>query len=232
MRKTLSPYYITIPLVSPSTSIVCSSYTLNIRVWDGLESSVPFLASYSKTVKNSSNSTGSHKVNISRLINDFIDLAPQDNISTGIINGNNQRWVQSSVVYIDKDGLLEDEQSELIELVVKGYAYGDQGENTSTPLNKVLLSGTEFNVNREGIFILPIETEALTITAISYPDNQINFSQALALTTDSSEMVKYLYINVSDATTDTYIELVYNGVTTTLNVLDECKYDPIDIVFF
>ena len=45
-------------------------------------------------------------------------------------------------------------------------------------------------------------------------------------------MVKYLYINVSDATTDTYIELVYNGVTTTLNVLDECKYDPIDIVFF
>ena len=152
MRKTLSPYYITIPLVSPSTSIVCSSYTLNIRVWDGLESSVPFLASYSKTVKNSSNSTGSHKVNISRLINDFIDLAPQDNISTGIINGNNQRWVQSSVVYIDKDGLLEDEQSELIELVVKGYAYGDQGENTSTPLNKVLLSGTEFNVNRGYIY--------------------------------------------------------------------------------
>lgn len=71
----------------------------------------------------------------------------------------------------------------------------------------------------------------MAITIISYPDNQINESITETTSLDSSELVKYAWVNVSEATTDDYIEIVFNGVTTTLYITDECRYTPIDIVF-
>jgi len=69
------------------------------------------------------------------------------------------------------------------------------------------------------------------ITVISYPDNQINESIAEPTSLLSNEMVQNLWVNVAEATTDTYIEIVFNGVTTTLLITDECRYTPIDIFF-
>jgi len=70
------------------------------------------------------------------------------------------------------------------------------------------------------------------ITVISYPNNEINFSENEGTTILSYEIVKNMFVDVSETTLDTYIEIVYNGVTTTLNIIDECKYTPVDIVFF
>jgi len=69
------------------------------------------------------------------------------------------------------------------------------------------------------------------ITVISYPNNEINFSQSTPDTNISAELVKYMFIDVSETTEDTYIEVTYNGVVTTLNIIDECKYQPVDIYF-
>lgn len=69
------------------------------------------------------------------------------------------------------------------------------------------------------------------ITVISYPNNEINVSINESTSAFSSELIKYMFVDVSETTTDTYIEIVYNGVTTRLNILDECKYTPIDIYF-
>ena len=69
------------------------------------------------------------------------------------------------------------------------------------------------------------------ITVISYPDNQIDYSIAEPTSLLSNEMVQNLWVDVSEATTDTYIEIVFNGVTTTLLITDECRYTPIDIFF-
>jgi len=69
------------------------------------------------------------------------------------------------------------------------------------------------------------------ITIISYPDNQINESIAEPTTLDSSEMVQNIFIDISEATTDEYIEVTYNGETITLLITDECRYTPIDIAF-
>jgi hypothetical protein len=44
-------------------------------------------------------------------------------------------------------------------------------------------------------------------------------------------MVKYLWIQCDETTTDTYIDIVYSGQTTTLLLQDEYKYTPIDIFF-
>jgi len=69
------------------------------------------------------------------------------------------------------------------------------------------------------------------ITVISYPDNQINESIAEPTSLLATEMVQSLWVDVSEATTDEYIEIVFNGVTTTLLITDECRYTPIDIYF-
>lgn len=71
----------------------------------------------------------------------------------------------------------------------------------------------------------------MAVTVISYPDNQINESFTTAETLNSNEVIKLVWVAVSQATTDNYIEIVYNGVTTTLLIQDECRYTPVDIFF-
>lgn len=71
----------------------------------------------------------------------------------------------------------------------------------------------------------------MLITVISYPANQINFSENVTSTILSNEFVKYMFVDVSEATTDEYIEITYNGQTITLLINDECRYTPIDIYF-
>lgn len=71
----------------------------------------------------------------------------------------------------------------------------------------------------------------MIITVISYPDNQINFSQDVGDSLLSSELIKYMFVDISEATTDEYIEITYNGETITLLITDECRYTPIDIYF-
>jgi len=71
----------------------------------------------------------------------------------------------------------------------------------------------------------------MAVTIISYPDNQINSTFATNATDISSERIKYVWVNVADATTDKYIEVVYNGVTKTYYIEDECIYEPIDVFF-
>lgn len=69
------------------------------------------------------------------------------------------------------------------------------------------------------------------ITVISYPNNTLNESIAEGTSLDSSELVKYLWIDVSEAPDEEYIEVTYNGETITLLITDECRYTPIDIFY-
>ena len=71
----------------------------------------------------------------------------------------------------------------------------------------------------------------MAITIISYPNNTIDLSIDEFTTLDSLEMVQNLWVNVSDATDEDYIEIIFNGVTTTLLITDECRYTPFDIAF-
>lgn len=71
----------------------------------------------------------------------------------------------------------------------------------------------------------------MAVTIISYPDNQINESFLTNSTLNSYEIIKYVFVNLAPATTDEYVEVVYNGETTTYYIDDECKYTPLDIFF-
>lgn len=69
------------------------------------------------------------------------------------------------------------------------------------------------------------------ITIISYPDNNINESIAVPTSIDSAEMVKNIWVDVSEVGTDEYIEVSYNDETITLLITDECRYTPVDIAY-
>ena len=71
----------------------------------------------------------------------------------------------------------------------------------------------------------------MNITVISYPSNEINFTQDVGDSLISSELVKYMWVDISEAPTDEYIEITYNGETITLLIQEECRYNPIDIFF-
>lgn len=69
------------------------------------------------------------------------------------------------------------------------------------------------------------------IKVISYPDNEINYSIADPISTTSSNMIKNIWVDLSETITDEYVEITFNGETITLLIQDECRYQPIDIAF-
>jgi len=235
MIKTRSPHYVITSFVSPLTGETCSEYTLNVYVWSGLKASVPATPAFSETKQNPTSSTGDDEVNIARLVSPFVTFTPQTSATTANLNGVNQAWVQHEVIYVTDDPADDDvKQSITIDLMIKGYGGGMEGINPSTPTNKILLSGSEFDVQRDGYFTLPIladEVATTNATVLSFPDSQIDETFVISATTTSAELVRYIFVRTLLATTDEYIEITYNGVTTTFYIKDEHKYDPIDIVF-
>lgn len=157
MIKSLSPYYINVPFVSPLTGATCTAFTLKIYVWDGLKLAPPVSAVYQVTKNNPTTSVGSDKLNIGRLVNDFIEFLPKFGSATGLYDAQNQRWCKTTITYKTADALdLNVEQLPTTTLVLKGYGYGMEGENSGIPQSRILLNGNEFKVSRNGIFNIPI----------------------------------------------------------------------------
>lgn len=160
MIKSLSPYYIEIPFISPLTNLVCTEYTLKVFVWDGEKDEPPSNASYEFTKKNPTGSTGIDEIDISNVISDFIDFNPKQGIGTSLLNGDNQVWVKTFVFYNTTDPSdMVTPSNVSTELMVKGYSYGMDGKNQSVPTNKILIYGDEFKVNRNGTFVIPVLIE-------------------------------------------------------------------------
>lgn len=169
MIKSLSPYYVNVPFVNPTTLEVCTFYNFKLYVWNGLINAIPPNASYEFTKDNVTDSNGIDKINISNLISDFINFTPVENTTTDVVDGNNQNWLQYRITYNDSTF------NDIIETMpfTNGYSYGMDGENAETPTNKILLSGNEFKVNRNGFFVLPIEAEVFSADILAV-DEEVN----------------------------------------------------------
>lgn len=71
----------------------------------------------------------------------------------------------------------------------------------------------------------------MAVTVISLPDNEINDSFATDATFDSNKLISDVWVNVEDLVNDTSIEITFNGVTITLDVEEECRFTPVNILF-
>ena len=71
----------------------------------------------------------------------------------------------------------------------------------------------------------------MAVTVVSYPNNDINESFATDASFSSADLISYVWVNIEEIITDTYIEVVYNSQTITLLLQEECRYEPVNIVF-
>lgn len=162
MIKSLSSYYLEIPFVSPLTSVVCTSYKINLYVWSGLKSAVPITPIYTISKDNVAASIGTDKINIARLLNDYVDFNPNIGVTTGLISSNNQKWYKSEVIYTTTDiADLNVKQLENIDLVVKGYSYGNEGMNAQPPTNNVYIPIGSYKINRGAVFTIPFKLDEI-----------------------------------------------------------------------
>lgn len=172
MIKTLSPYYVDVPLTNPTTLVVCESFVIKLYVWDGNKTAVPAEATYESTIINATASNGEHRVNIARLINSEIDFNITPSLVTNLENSDNQVWAKFEVYYDDQPELA---QGVFTELCVKGYGYFKDGENPNTPTNKNLLNINEYKVNRGGMFVMGIElTQPTPVAPVLTIDDIVN----------------------------------------------------------
>jgi len=234
--KSLSPYYVTTPWSNPLGATLGEDYTITILVWNGTKASPPTATSansYIITKENPTNSTGNDKINIARLINDFIVFTPQTASVTGEIDGNNQWWIKQSITY-ENDATIQQVATSLFTL---GFSYGDEGENIILISGNNLLSNSlaEYRADRNAIFIVPIlidESVTTSVTVVSSPDSEINYSSTIAATTDSAKLVQYVWIELDETTTDTTIVISKDAAKiATVIIKDAFKYTPVDIVF-
>lgn len=158
MIKSLSPYYITIPMVAPLSGLTCTEFTVEIRIWDGEKTAVPTTANYSITKSNATASTGNDYINIAPMSNSLITFTKQEGSGTELINGSNQLWLKYNTYYTTSnanDALVPSNVNTI--LLVKGYGYGMDGQNPDTPANLHMYTNNEFRVARDGYFVAPIE---------------------------------------------------------------------------
>jgi len=195
-------------------------------------SAVPTTPTYEITKLNFETSTGNDRVNISRLVNDYIEFMPVVSATTGTINAVNQVWCKTAVEYTTTDNADTGvEQEETTQLVLKGYGSGMDGENPQPRTDKILIDGDLFRIGRNSKFQIPLLLDAvMTGTVISYPSvTEIDYDINEAIETDSDSIVKVL--NIVAPATDEYIEIVIDTRTITLIIIDEYKYTPIDLIF-
>ena len=160
MIKALSSYYLSIPFLSPLTGATCTSYTVNLYIWSGLKSAVPATPIYTISKDNIAASIGTDKINIARLLNDYIEFFPNIGTVTGLISSNNQKWYKSEVIYTTADPLdLNVVQAESIDLVLKGYGYGNEGQNAQPPANKIYIPIGSYKINRSSMFTIPFKLD-------------------------------------------------------------------------
>lgn len=242
MIRALSPYYVTTNLtyLNPA-SVVCEKYTLTIQVWDGLVTGFggSDVNTYNITFVNTQNDPTIHDININAVIQDYIEFKqpfPNPAETTQIIDGKNQRWVRTFVKY-DEETTEEDIS---VDFMTLGYSYGNEGKNFNTVTDDILLKAQDYKVSRTGFFIYPFvvsDTDTLTITAVSSPNSQLNETFNIGTTNDSDNKVVYLWVDLNDTTTDSFVTITNtndttsDASTTVLDIVNECKYTPLDVIF-
>ena len=234
MIRALSPYYIDTPLTY--TGGTCEKFTLNVWVWQGDFFSPSDENSYKLTYKNTTGSTGSHKININAMIQDYIEFNAPSTFSviagTTIKNGGgNQAWVRWYVTYDDDDVT---KFHELDELMTLGYSYGYEGENYDALPSPFLMPEMDYRVNRNGVTIVPFFVGEFSFgdITISADGGAAGFTQTITPDTHSGTMIRYLWIDlINNFAGAQYLEVEFQGYTITLDIYEEARYTPMDIMF-
>jgi len=226
MILTRSPYYVNVPIAFPTTT---NSVTLSLKVWSGLQASVPTTANYIETKNVPTTTTSNLSINISNMINDFIDQTTVSKSTTGLITLSNSHavWIEYTVVYNDTVETIADLTGTF--LASEGYGEYMQGSNPDIPTNMVLLDGNDFQMSRTGVFMIPFVNDG-TISSVSVTNGTTQTQYNPSTSTNSDSIINYLYLIGSDYTEE-YIDVSFDLHVIRIYIIDEYKYTPNDVCF-
>ena len=227
-----SPYYVNIPFNFDTTT----SASLDLYVWDGDLGTLPATPTYSLTFPRPATNFAEFNIDLSKLISEQLEPVPVIDLTstTQIINSTDDsvKWVQYVASYTDTVETIADIQGTFTAL--DGYGYYNQGVNPTKPTNNILTEANIRKVSRDGCIIFPfINNSFITTIDINSNTNQINATETITETNESTEIVQYLEVDVSQATTDQYITITTQpaGDVITYEIVDECRYNPIQVIF-
>lgn len=216
--KSISNYNLNIPFTSPSSSEVCSSFTIQIFIWKGDKYLPPTVPTQEIIKNNLDQSSGTAKINISDIVNDYIETEIENAITTDVLDNTNTVWVKTQVLYVTTD-ISDIDLPQLVDtrLGVKGYGFGKESENPQPPINKILMPIFEYNVSKNSVFNMAFLREegdppSPVYTATLDSIILIPTSLSIAWTDDiPAELRSYATIDVSLLSDMSVLEASYTG---------------------
>lgn len=227
-----SPHYVNIPFYFDTTT----SATINLTVWDGDLATVPATSTYSLTIPRPSINFAEFNVDLAKLIQEQIETSITIDLTsdTQIVDSTNDsvKWVKYTASYNDPEEVISDIEGTFV--AVDGYGLYSEGVNPTKPTTDILTSASYRKVSRDGFILFPfVNNGGITSIDVLSSNNAIDTSETITTSTLSKEVIQYLDIDVSVTTTDEYITVTTqpNGDIFTYEILDECRYEPIQVIF-
>ena len=198
---TKSPHYVNIPFYSDTTTAA----TLSLFVWDGDLGTVPNTPTYTTTIPRPTTNFEEFNVDLSKLIDESlfpevtIDLAS----TTQVIDSTSDsvKWIKYVATYVDESQSIADIEGTFV--AVDGYGFYNEGVNPTKPSDNILTLATIRKVSRDGFILFPFVNNG-SITSIDVDSNtgEINESETITSSDESTDIIQYLEVDVSQATTD------------------------------
>lgn len=228
-----SPHYVSTNFNFETTS----KATIDVTIWSGDLGTIPTTPTYTLTRLRPVISAISLDTNLSEIIRS--QLIPFPNIDTTLASqlinseSNSVKWINYVVSFTDPQEVIPDVVGTFSAL--DGYGYYNQNANPSKPTNRILLSNIgSKKIDAKGVILIPFVNDG-TYTSVDVDTEGGNIDTNFVITQDSesANFVKYLVIDPTK-TTDKIVTVTFNGSTNvviTINILDECRYEPKTIVF-
>lgn len=229
---TRSPHYINLSFDFDTTT----SATIDLYVWSGDVTVPPSEPTQSRTKIRPTVDYAEFNVDISKLCRTYINTVPSLDISSSsqIVDSlvNNVKWLKYVASYTDPNTTIADKVGTLV--AIDGYGYMQEGVNPTVPATRALTNCTFRKVNREGFILFPfLNDSVITSIDVDSDEGEINDNHIITPDDESINLVQYVNIDVSQATTDEYITITLNpgGQQFVYEIIDECKYTPLQVVF-
>ena len=229
---TKSPHYVNIPFLFTTTTAA----NVNVFIWNGDLDSPPSTATYALTIPRPTVNFAEFNIDISKLIDEKINPTPVITLSstTQVIDStaDSVKWVTYTASYVDAVETLADITGTFV--AVDGYGYYNEGVNPTKPTDNILTSASIRKVSRAGFILFPfVNNASITTIDIDTENNQIDATETITGADASTKMVQYVSVDVSQASTDNYVTITTqpDGDIITYEIVDECRYEPIQVVF-
>jgi hypothetical protein len=197
---------------------------------------VPQNATYTLTIPRPSINFAEFNIDISKLIAESLDARPLVSV-TDTVNlldslNSNVKYVKYIATYTDEVEAVSPIISTLV--ASDGYGYYLEGINPTKPANNILTSSSLRKVARNGIILFPFVNDS-AIETIDVNTNTATIDETVTITptNSSNKFIQYLSIDVSESEQAEFISVQTkpNNVTTTYEIIDECRYNPIQLLF-